>query len=105
MRRFIFAALFAVLALSTANAGGWETVHRYVHPTHKCGAMREVMASHYCERGLMADGAHMRCGDLTMASWEYGMHSVHRLVNPANGRECKGVRVTDTGPNGIARKM
>lgn len=96
-------ALSLALA-SAAHAGGWLTVHRYVHATGHCGGGREVMASWYCESGgPLAGGGRMNCGALSAASWEYPMHSTISVTNPHNGRTCQ-IHINDTGPNGLARK-
>lgn len=95
-----------MIALATAaHAGGWETVHRYVHPTGRCGGAREVMASWYCEPGgPLAGGGRMNCAAQIAASWEYPLYSTIRVTNPRTGRTCD-VKILDTGPNGIARRM
>ena len=41
--------LASLLTLSTANAAGWGSVHKYVKPSGNC-AGQEVLASHYCVR-------------------------------------------------------
>lgn len=101
----ILAPLLAACVLaSAAHAGGWATVHRYVHATGKCSG-REVMSSWYCESGgRLAGGGRMNCSAITAASWEYPMHSTITVTNPHNGRTCQ-IHINDTGPNGLARKM
>jgi rare lipoprotein A (peptidoglycan hydrolase) len=104
-KRTAFAAMACLLLASAAEARGWESVHRYVHPTGRCGAQREVIASWYCESGgPMAGGGRMNCARVTAASWQYRMHSTIRVTNPQNGRTCN-ILISDTGPNGIARRM
>jgi rare lipoprotein A (peptidoglycan hydrolase) len=100
----LLAASCCMLA-TAAQAGGWATVHRYVHATGRCGSGREVMASWYCESGgTLAGGGRMDCGKISAASWEYPMHTMIGVTNPHNGRSCK-VEINDTGPNGLARRM
>lgn len=101
--RFLAAAALAATLAAQAHAGGWATVHRYVRPTGKCGAMREVLTSHYCvPGGPLAGGGRMNCGAVTTATWEYPMHSWIFVVNLHNGRTAR-IFVNDTGPNGLAR--
>jgi rare lipoprotein A (peptidoglycan hydrolase) len=106
--RSIFTALFVgafVAAFAVpANAGGWATVHRYVHKTGRCGAGREVLASFYSTGRLTATGERFNPRGLTAASYDYVLGSTITVTNPHNGRTCQ-VRVNDRGPNGIARAM
>lgn len=105
VKRILVVASGALLCVPLAHARGWQSVHRYVHPTGRCGTQREVMASWYCESGSRrADGGRMNCAEQSAASWEYHMHAVIRVNNPHNGRTCT-IRINDTGPNGIARRM
>jgi len=87
-----------------ANAGGWATVHRYVHKTGRCGADREVLASFYGTGRLTATGERFNPRGVTAASYDYVLDSTITVTNPHNGRTCQ-VRVNDHGPNGIARVM
>lgn len=95
-----FVAAFAV----PAYAGGWATVHRYVHKTGRCGADREVLASFYGTGRLTATGERFNPHGLTAASYDYALGTTITVTNPHNGRTCQ-VRVNDRGPNGVARVM
>jgi rare lipoprotein A (peptidoglycan hydrolase) len=104
--RSIFSALFVGACVAAfavpANAGGWATVHRYVHKTGRCGADREVLASFYGTGRLTATGERFNPHGLTAASYDYVLGTTITVTNPHNGRTCQ-VRVNDHGPNGIAR--
>jgi rare lipoprotein A (peptidoglycan hydrolase) len=100
------AAMF--VAAAPAEAGGWATVHRYVHPTGQCSASREVMASYYWTGRHTASGERFDANGNTAASrtafggWPMG--TTLQVSNPHNGRSVV-VRVNDTGPYGIAVRM
>ena len=106
--RSIFTALFVGACVAAfavpANAGGWATVHRYVHKTGRCGSDREVLASFYGTGRLTASGERFNPHGLTAASYDYALGTTITVTNPHNGRTCQ-VRVNDRGPNGIARVM
>ena len=97
-------AALLVSASGSADAGGWATVHRYVHKTGKCGAAREVLASHYWTGTKTASGERFNPHDLTAASHDYPLGTTITAMNPLNGRSCR-VRINDRGPYGIARQM
>jgi len=90
------------LAGSPAEAGGWETVHRYVHKTNKCGPGSEVLASMYSIGTRTASGEPLTRDGLTAASHDYPLGTVVLVTNPSNGRSC-GIRVNDRGPYGMSR--
>jgi rare lipoprotein A (peptidoglycan hydrolase) len=92
-----------VLASSSAGAGGWAEVHRYVHKTGKCGAAREVLASQYRTGAKTASGARFDLQGLTAASHDYPLGTTITATNPLNGRSCS-VRINDRGPYGKARE-
>ena len=98
----LFVGAFVVAFAVPANAGGWATVHRYVHKTGRCGADREVLASFYSTGRLTATGERFNPHGLTAASYDYVLGTTITVTNPHNGRICQ-VRVNDHGPNGIAR--
>jgi len=95
-----------VLSLtSQGNAGGWSTVHRYVHPTRNCGSAREVLASNYASGSRVAwHGARFDANGNTAASWDYPLGTTITVRNPHNGRTLS-ILINDRGPNGIARRM
>jgi len=102
-RLFVACAFFVALAIP-AEAGGWATVHLYVHKTGKCGAQREVLASYYWTGARTANGERFNPDGLTAASHDYAVNTVINVTNPSNGRSCS-VRVSDRGPYGIALHM
>lgn len=100
---FVAFALACVFAIP-AQAGGWLTVHRYVHKTGRCGASNEVLASFYGTGRITANGERFNPYAVTAASYDYPLGTTITVTNPNNGRTCQ-VRVNDHGPNGIARVM
>jgi hypothetical protein len=88
-----------------AYAGGWSTVHHYVHPTGKCGGAREVLASSYASGSRVAwRSAKFYANGNTAASWDYPLGTTITVQNPHNGRTLS-ILINDRGPNGIARRM
>jgi rare lipoprotein A (peptidoglycan hydrolase) len=104
MRQFIVALAAASICVAPAYAGGWETVHRYVHRTGKCGAHREVLASYYWTGTRTANGERFNPHGMTAASREYAFGRMVSVSNPMTGRRCV-VRINDRGPWGIAYRM
>jgi rare lipoprotein A (peptidoglycan hydrolase) len=102
--RSILAALFLSSFCLPATAGGWATVHIYVHKTGRCGADREVLASFYGTGAVTANGERFNPRGVTAASHDYALGSTITVINPQNGRTCQ-VRINDRGPNGLARAM
>lgn len=103
-KQLLGAALAALISTTPALAGGWLTVHRYVHPSGRCFGQREMMASFYGSGRRTATGERFRPWGLTAASWEYRLGTRITVRNPRNGRSCS-IRVNDRGPNGVARRM
>jgi len=87
-----------------AVAGGWATVHLYVHKTGKCGTLREVLASYYGTGARTANAERFNADGLTAASHDYAINTVINVSNPSNGRTC-AVRVNDRGPYGSALQI
>jgi rare lipoprotein A (peptidoglycan hydrolase) len=103
-KRPIFSAPFLAALSVPAVAGGWATVHLYVHKTGRCGVAREVLASFYGTGKVTANGERFNPFGLTAASYDYVLGTTITVKNPHNGRTCQ-VRVNDHGPNGLARIM
>ena len=106
---FLLMILFVISFFSSADAGGWSTVHRYVRPSGKCGMAREVMASFYWTGRKTANGERFNPEGNTAASrgarlggWDMG--TTLYLRNPANGLSLT-IRVNDSGPYGIAHRL
>ena len=102
--RRMTAVLCLALACSPARAGGWDYFAAHVHPTGKCGGMREVGASFYDSGTRTASGEPFVLSAMTAASrepggWPMGAHVSVR--NPLNGRSVT-VRINDRGPWGPA---
>ena len=72
--------------------------------TAKCGAAREVLASHYSVGTKTAGGEKFNPHGLTAASHDYPLGTVITAANPLNGQSCV-VRIHDRGPYGMARQM
>jgi rare lipoprotein A (peptidoglycan hydrolase) len=102
-RTLLTASLLLSVTFS-ANAGGWATVHRFVHKSGKCIGSREVLASHYRIGSKTATGEKFNPHGLTAASHDYPLGTTITAMNPLNGRSCS-VRINDRGPYGMARKM
>ena len=94
------AAIGAFLALSAAQAGGWETVHKYVKPSGACPG-EEVLASYYWTGKLTASGEAFDANGNTAAARTWPLGSVLTITNPRTGRSIS-VRINDTGPWGNA---
>jgi rare lipoprotein A (peptidoglycan hydrolase) len=94
-------AAMILLALATAaRAGGWATVHRYVHPTGRCGfGQREVLSSIYgSESGpYTSSGERFIPSKITAASRIFPLRVWITATNPRNGRSVR-VWVNDHGP-------
>jgi rare lipoprotein A len=92
--------LAGLLTLGAAQAAGWGSVHKYVHPTGKC-AGQEVLASYYWTGKHTASGEAFDPNGNTAAArtWPLGTHLT--VTNPHNGRSLT-VRINDRGPYGIA---
>lgn len=101
---WMFCCLTALFASGSVEAGGWATVHHHVHKTAKCGADREVLASHYRIGTKTASGEKFDPHGLTAASHDYPLGTTINAVNPLNGKSCK-IRINDRGPFGLARQM
>lgn len=100
MRRFGFGLLASLLALSAAQAAGWETVHKYVKPSGQCDG-QEVLASFYWTGRLTANGERFDANGNTAAARTWPLGTVLTVTNPHNGRSLR-VRINDRGPYGIA---
>lgn len=100
MKRIGTGLFISLLTVTTADAGGWSTVHRYVKKTGNC-AGQEVLASHYSSGKRTATGERFDANGNTAAArtWPLGTHLT--VTNPHNGRSLT-VRINDTGPWGIA---
>jgi peptidoglycan lytic transglycosylase len=92
--------LISLFAVSTADAGGWATVHRYVKRTGKC-AGQEVLASHYSSGKRTASGEHFDANGNTAAARTWPLGTMLTVTNPHNNRTLT-VRINDTGPWGLA---
>lgn len=95
--------LISLFTLTSAQAGGWATIHQHVRPSGAC-AGQEVLASYYSSGKRTASGERFDANGNTAAarSWALGSHLT--VTNPRNGRTLT-VRINDTGPWGIAYRM
>ena len=103
MKIFVAAALLSSLTLTSAEAAGWASVHRYVKPSGNC-AGSEVLASSYSSRGRTASGAVFNSGALAAAARTWALGTRLTVMNPRTGRSANIV-INDTGPYGIAYRM
>jgi rare lipoprotein A (peptidoglycan hydrolase) len=95
--------LFGVLPVTSASAGGWATVHKYVKRSGNC-AGQEVLASHYSSGMRTASGERFDVNGNTAAARTWPLGTILTVTNPQNGRSVI-VRINDTGPWGIAYRM
>jgi rare lipoprotein A (peptidoglycan hydrolase) len=95
--------LISLFAVTTADAGGWATVHRYVKRFGNC-AGQEVLASHYSSGRRTASGERFDANGNTAAARTWPLGTTLTVTNPANSRSVT-VRINDTGPWGIAYRM
>jgi peptidoglycan lytic transglycosylase len=92
-----------LIAFGAAHAGGWQTVHKYVHRTGQCSG-QEVLASFYWSGKRTASGEAFDANGNTAAARTWPLGTVLTVTNPKNGRSIT-VRVNDRGPWGIAYRM
>lgn len=95
--------LLSLLTITTADAAGWATVHKYVKPSGNC-AGQEVLASHYSSGRRTATGERFDPNGNTAAARTWALGTTLTVTNPRNGRSVT-VRINDTGPWGIAYRM
>jgi len=94
------AAALAFAALPAARAAGWESVHKYVHPTGACPG-QEVLASTYSSGKRTATGEAFDANGNTAAARTWALGTTLTVMNPKTGRSV-AVRINDTGPWGTA---
>ena len=97
------AAFIAPLAVTSAHAAGWGSVHKYVRPTGNCSG-QEVLASSYSSGKRTATGERFDASGNTAAARTWPLGTTLTVTNPSNGRSIT-VRINDTGPWGIAYRM
>ncbi len=103
MKRFGAGLLISLFTLTTAQAGGWAKVHKYVKPSGNC-AGQEVLASWYASGKRTASGERFDADGNTAAARTWPLGTRLTVTNPMNGRSLT-VRINDTGPWGIAYRM
>ena len=102
--KYVAITLFiSALTLTSANAAGWGSVHKYVKPSGNC-AGQEVLASSYSTGKRTASGDRFDASGNTAAARTWPLGTTLTVTNPANGRSIT-VRINDTGPWGIAYRM
>ncbi len=92
-----------LLTITSANAAGWGSVHKYVKPSGNC-AGQEVLASSYSSGKRTASGERFDASGNTAAARTWPLGTSLTVTNPKNGRSIT-VRINDTGPWGIAYRM
>src|SRR5690349_23920980 len=100
MKRIAAGFFAALLAAGAAQAGGWETVHRYVKPSGTCMG-QEILASYYSTGKRTATGEHFDANGNTAAARTWPLGTTLTVTNPKNGRSLT-VRINDRGPYGTA---
>jgi rare lipoprotein A len=95
--------LAGLLAVTSANAGGWASVHRYVKRTGNCSG-QEILASYYSSGKRTSSGERFDASGNTAAARTWPLGTMLTVTNPQNGRSIV-VRINDRGPWGIAYRM
>jgi rare lipoprotein A (peptidoglycan hydrolase) len=93
----------ALLTITSAQAAGWASVHKYVKKSGNC-AGEEVLASSYSSGRRTANGERFDANGNTAAARTWPIGTSLTVTNPSNGRSVT-VRINDTGPWGIAYRM
>ena len=97
------AILISVFTFTSANAGGWASIHRYVKRSGNC-AGQEVLASYYSSGKRTSSGERFDASGNTAAARTWPLGTTLTVTNPRNGRTIV-VRINDRGPWGIAYRM
>lgn len=95
--------IIGLLTITSAQAAGWASVHKYVKKSGNC-AGEEVLASSYASGKRTANGERFDANGNTAAARTWPIGTNLTVTNPANGRSI-AVRINDTGPWGIAYRM
>ena len=103
MKHICIGILASLLTVTSASAGGWATVHKYVKRSGGC-AGQEVLASMYSSGKRTASGERFDVNGNTAAARTWPLGTSLTVTNPQNGRSLV-VRINDTGPWGIAYRM
>src|SRR5262249_25274010 len=103
MKPMTFGILVSLLTLTSANAAGWASVHKYVKRSGNC-AGQEVLASTYSSGKRTASGEQFDARGITAAARTWPLGTSLTVTNPQNGRSIV-VRINDRGPWGIAYRM
>jgi len=97
------AVLLGLIATTSANAAGWESIHRYVKRSGKC-AGQEILASFYSLSGKTSSGESFIADGNTAAARTWPIGTTLTVTNPTNGQSVV-VRINDTGPWGRAYEL
>ena len=103
MKPISIGILVSWLTLTSANAAGWSSVHKYVKRFGNC-AGQEVLASYYSSGKRTSSGERFDAGGNTAAARTWPLGTTLTVTNPQNGRSIV-VRINDRGPWGIAYRM
>jgi rare lipoprotein A (peptidoglycan hydrolase) len=99
----IMGLMAALLTITSAQAAGWASVHKYGKKSGNC-AGEEVLASSYSSGRRTANGERFDANGNTAAARTWPIGTSLTVTNPSNGRSVT-VRINDTGPWGIAYRM
>jgi len=103
MKIVALALLLGLIATTSANAAGWESIHRYVKRSGKC-AGQEILASFYSLSGKTSSGESFIADGNTAAARTWPIGTTLTVTNPTNGQSVV-VRINDTGPWGRAYEL
>jgi peptidoglycan lytic transglycosylase len=95
--------LLGLLTFTSANAEGWNSIHKYVKRSGNCEG-QEILASSYSSGKITASGERFNPNAHTAAARTWPLGTVLIVKNPKNNRSVT-VRINDTGPWGIAYRM
>lgn len=103
MKNFGLALSICLLTVTSANAAGWGSIHRYVKRSGSC-AGQEILASYYWTGKRTASGERFNANGNTAAARTWPIGTQLTVTNPKTGRSVV-VRINDTGPWGLSWRM
>src|SRR5262249_21318867 len=85
--------LIGLLTVTSASAGGWASVHRYVKRSGNCSG-QEILASYYSSGKRTSSGERFDASGNTAAARTWPLGTTLTVTNPQNGRSIV-VRIND----------
>ncbi len=103
MKNFGLALSVCLLTVTSADAAGWGSIHRYVKRSGNCTG-QEILASYYWTGKRTASGERFNANGNTAAARTWPIGTQLTVTNPKTGRSVV-VRINDTGPWGLSWRM